>query len=177
MALRRFIISGTNAGLCLDCVPSAGVFNHPKDRGRVRLNVAGEHRLDVFPAATLCDVLGGEGLPLGGPQASIWVKYTPPELGEFGHLLGPEQPAGCHVASDRLQPVPVRGEQRHIAEFGILGLDRILAETWERALGLLGQELGIEPGDLTIDQQVRFGHTMILAILTLLPERNLPVPG
>ena len=57
----------------------------------------------------------------------------------------------------------------------ILALDRILAETWESALSLLGRELGIEPGDLTIDQQIRFAQGVILAMLALLPERDLPV--
>lgn len=57
----------------------------------------------------------------------------------------------------------------------ILTLDRILGDSWEGALGLLGQELGIETVHLTIDQQIRFAHGMILAILTLLPERDLPV--
>ena len=57
----------------------------------------------------------------------------------------------------------------------ILALDRLLDTSWQGALGLLSQELGLEREDLSIDQQVRFGHTMILAILALLPERDLPV--
>ena len=56
-----------------------------------------------------------------------------------------------------------------------LTLDRILAQTWEGALALLRQELGIEAVDLNIDQQIRFTNGMILAILALLPERDLPV--
>ena len=61
-------------------------------------------------------------------------------------------------------------------ELGVfLALDQILLEAWEGGLGLVGRELAIEPGHLTIDQQIRFAHGMILAILALLPERDLPV--
>ncbi len=59
--------------------------------------------------------------------------------------------------------------------WGVQRFSQPEAETWESALGLLGRELGIEPGDLTIDQQIRFAQGVILAILALLPERDLPV--
>ena len=57
----------------------------------------------------------------------------------------------------------------------IQALDGVLAQTWEGTLALLGRELGIETVDLTLDQQVRFTHGIIHAILTLLPDRDLPV--
>jgi hypothetical protein len=57
----------------------------------------------------------------------------------------------------------------------VLALDQILLKAWEGGLGLVGRELAIEPGHLTTDQQIRFAHEMILAILALLPERDLPV--
>ena len=57
----------------------------------------------------------------------------------------------------------------------IIALDRILDTTWRSALSLLNQELGLTSEDLSIDQQIRFGHAMILAILAMLPERDLPV--
>lgn len=56
----------------------------------------------------------------------------------------------------------------------ILALDHVLSETWAGAVDLLRQERVIEPSQLTVDQQIRFAHGMILAILALLPERGLP---
>ena len=72
------------------------------------------------------------------------------------------------------QPTTV-AEYNAMALRPTLTLDRILAQTWEGALALLRQELGIEAVDLNIDQQTRFTNGMILAILALLPERDLPV--
>ena len=72
------------------------------------------------------------------------------------------------------QPTTV-AEYNAMAIRPTLTLDRILAQTWEGALALLRQELGIEAVDLNIDQQTRFTNGMILAILALLPERDLPV--
>lgn len=57
----------------------------------------------------------------------------------------------------------------------ILALDCILETAWESALCLVSQELPIEPADLTIDQQIWFGHAVVLAMLAVLPERDLPV--
>ena len=57
----------------------------------------------------------------------------------------------------------------------VQGLDAVLAATWENALWLLGEEVGIEPTQLTVDQQTRFGHGLIISILALLPERELPI--
>ena len=57
----------------------------------------------------------------------------------------------------------------------ILELDRMLEAAWESAVCLVSQELPIERADLTIDQQTRFGHAMMLAVLEVLPERDLPV--
>lgn len=57
----------------------------------------------------------------------------------------------------------------------IVALDRILETAWESAICLVSQQLLIERSDLTIDQQTRFGHAMMLAVLELLPERDLPV--
>jgi hypothetical protein len=57
----------------------------------------------------------------------------------------------------------------------ILSLDRLLHSAWKSAMCLVNQELPTEETDLTIDQQLRFGHAIILAVLELLPERDLPV--
>jgi hypothetical protein len=57
----------------------------------------------------------------------------------------------------------------------IQGLDSVLATTWETALDLLRQEIALEAGDLTVDQQTRFAHGLILAVLAMLPERDIPL--
>jgi hypothetical protein len=76
--------------------------------------------------------------------------------------------------SEDMQPMEMRAwNDRHLRV--ILALDRILEVAWESATCLVSQELPIEEGDLSLDQQVRFGHAMILAVLEVLPERDLPV--
>jgi hypothetical protein len=57
----------------------------------------------------------------------------------------------------------------------IQGLDSILLTAWDSAVALLRQETAIEHTQFTVDQQTRFAHGLILAILAMLPERDIPI--
>ena len=100
----------------------------------------------------------------------------------FGDESGPHDPNGLNSTDQdgrksgywsdrRWGGIEVRAKNLR----PIQALDGVLAQTWEGALALLSRELGIETVDLTLDQQVRFTHGIIHAILTLLPDRDLPV--